>query len=56
MYEHTNEVQDTKKVPSLLLSAQAPLFILIHVRHTIKDQYVRETMIMNFLKYKYRTR
>jgi hypothetical protein len=50
------EIQGVKKVPCPLLSHYAPLFMLIHIYHTIKGDYANEIMIINFLRYNYRTR
>jgi hypothetical protein len=50
--KHLNDIHGGTKCP--LLSLHAPLCMLIYVCHTINDDYVSETMIMNFLKYNYR--
>jgi hypothetical protein len=45
-----------KKVSGPLIPLHAPVFILIHICHTINDNHVSEKMIMNFLKYNYKIR
>jgi hypothetical protein len=43
-------IQGVKKVRPPAIS-HAPLFMLIHICHAINDDYINETMNMNFLKY-----
>jgi hypothetical protein len=48
----SRHLQGVKKFTGAMLSPHAPLFMLIHVCHMISNDYVTETMIMNFLKYR----
>jgi hypothetical protein len=50
------EIPGVMAVPTPMLYPHTPLFMLIHIFHTIDDDYISETMIMDFLKYNQRIR
>jgi hypothetical protein len=45
------EFQGVKKVSGPMLSPHVLPSMLIHICHTMNDDYATETMITNFLKY-----
>jgi hypothetical protein len=48
------KIQSGKKVLGSPLSPHARLFMLIHLCHALNNDYVSETIIMNFWKYNHR--